>query len=104
MWKKVEGTGWLSLGEYGRINPRSWGSGIDRQVFTAEHPDGGFYLKEGEETTGSSEFEFDRPFVLLGGAEGPNLEIVISPLVRGQYGVRYRVLAEERVNIAWSGE
>lgn len=103
-WHRVEGNGWLTLGDYGRINPREWGSGIDRHVFTAEHPRGGLYLVEGESTPGTFTFEFDERYVLRGGPEGPNLEIEISALERGQYGVRYRDYEPPAENTAWSGE
>ncbi|MCZ9294636.1 hypothetical protein [Corynebacterium meitnerae] len=103
-WQKVEGQGWLSLGQFGQINPRDWGPGVDKHIFTAEHPDGGYYIMRGKEASGTYEFEFDSPFVLLGGAKGPNLEMVITPLVRGQYGVRFREWQESPGNSAWSGE
>lgn len=103
-WRVAEGTGWISLGEFGEINPHSWGPGDDRQVATAKHPSGGFYLYKGAEESETFEFEFDTEFVLLGGADGPNLEIRISPLQRGQYAVRFRRWVGEDENLAWSGE
>lgn len=91
-WKVVEGTGWLELLGFGRINPRQDNVGGGRQYFTAKTEDGGFAMARGDHISGGPEtwyFEFEEPFFLADRRQQV-VEVVISPLVGGRYRVRFR--------------
>jgi hypothetical protein len=91
-WKTVEGSGWLQLDGFGRINPRRDNVDEGRQYFTAKTDNDEFYKATGEGIGHGPEtwfFEFDRPFHIFDSNDHV-LEVNISPLSGGRYGVRYR--------------
>jgi hypothetical protein len=90
-WQVAEGTGWISLPAFGRINPRRDNESGGRQYFTAMTDDGGFAQAYGSDVTGGPEtwhFEFDRAFWLEG--RSSSLEVEISLLEGGRYAVKFR--------------
>jgi hypothetical protein len=91
-WQVVEGVSWIDVPGFGRINPRRDNEGGGRQYFDAM-TDGGEYGKAmGTTISGGPEtwhFEFDDPFWLADGRDCV-LEVSISLVSGGRYGVRYR--------------
>lgn len=101
-WKDGIGKiGWIKLGDYGEVNPRQWGSGIDKHVATFNLPNGeGHYLHKGDELLS---FEFSEVYVVH--ANGfPSLEVVFENIGNGAYSVKYREYIEEPDNKSWTGE
>lgn len=92
-WKKTEGTGWIELEGFGAINPRRDNVGpAGRYYFTAKSLNGEYAQARGDEITEGPEtwhYEVDSPFHLKDSA-GNCIEVVISLLAGGRYGVRYR--------------
>ncbi|WP_312980671.1 hypothetical protein [Corynebacterium sp.] len=92
-WKKNEGTGWIELEGFGAINPRRDNVGpAGRYYFTAKTLDGEYATAYGSEITAGPEtwhYEVDSPFYLKDSA-GHCIEVVVSLLAGGRYGVRYR--------------
>jgi hypothetical protein len=92
-WQVVEGTGWIVLPEFGRINPRRDNVAGGRQYFTAKLENDEYATASGAEITGGPEtyhFEFDQPFLLADSSRQRCVEVSISLLVGGRYAVRYR--------------
>jgi hypothetical protein len=91
-WQVVEGVNWISIPDFGRINPRQDNVDGGRQYFTAM-TDGDQHTRViGSRIEGGPEnwfFEFDDPF-LLADRSGRVLEVSISNLIGGRYCVRYR--------------
>lgn len=91
-WQVVEGTGWISVPEFGQINPRRDNVAGGRQYFTAKTDNGEFAKVTGESISGGPEtwyYQPDGPF-LLADSIGRCLEVEISILVGGRYAVKYR--------------
>jgi len=91
-WASVEGTGWINIPEFGRINPRRDNEAGGRQYFTAMAANDNFAKVTGDSITGGPEtwhFEFDQPFLLADGDE-VCLDVEISLLAGGRYAVKYR--------------
>ena len=91
-WQVVEGTGWISIAGFGRINPRRDNVDGGRQYFTAKTEGDTFAKANGECLSGGPEtwhFEFDETFLLADEA-GDAVELNISLLEGGRYAVRYR--------------
>ncbi len=91
-WQVAEGTGWIDIPDFGGINPRRDDHDGGRQYFTAKTVDDEYAKATGETITGGPEtwyFEFDDPF-WLADFGGRVLELTISLLPGGRYGVRYR--------------
>lgn len=92
-WQVAEGTGWIELPGFGRINPRRDNVGGGRQYFTAQLRSGQYATAVGSGITEGPEtwhFEFDEPFRLADSRGGNCLEVSISPLVGGRYAVKFR--------------
>ena len=92
-WRVAEGTGWIAIPGFGRINPRRDNVDGGRQYFTAYVDNGEVALASGAEITEGPEtyhFEFDQPFLLADSTRQHCVEVTISPLLGGRYGVRYR--------------
>ena len=90
-WQRVEGTGWIDIPGYGRINPRQDNVDGGRQYFTAMTDADTYARVVGGGIRGGPEtwqFTPDDPFWLSGGE--CDLEVVIALLPGGRYGVRYR--------------
>jgi len=91
-WQAVEGTGWIDVPGFGRINPRQDNVDGGRQYFTAM-TDGGEHARVvGANISGGPEtwhFEFEDRF-WLADRGGSALEVTISPLAGGRYAVKYR--------------
>jgi hypothetical protein len=91
-WQAVEGIDWIDVPGFGRINPRQDNEDGGRQYFNAitlgdEHARAmGDCISGGPETW---TFEFDEHF-WLEDRRGSVLEMSISLLPGGRYGVRYR--------------
>ncbi|WP_420097245.1 hypothetical protein [Brevibacterium sediminis] len=92
-WKKTEGIGWIELAGFGAINPRRDNVGpAGRYYFTATTLDGGYAVATGPEITDGPEtyfYEVDSPFYLKD-TGGNCIEVVVSLLAGGRYGVRYQ--------------
>lgn len=87
----VEGTGWIDMPGFGRINPRRDSFEGGRQYFTAMTDDGEYAKATGDAITGGPEtfrYEPDLPF-LLADRSGRCFEVTISFLVGGRYAVKY---------------
>jgi|GEM_PF-1710761 hypothetical protein len=93
-WQKTEGTGWIELERFGTINPRRDNVGTaGRYYFTAKTLNGGYATACGPEVTEGPEtwfYEVDTPFHLKDTETESCIEVVISLLAGGRYGVRYR--------------
>ncbi|WP_368834164.1 hypothetical protein [Mycobacterium intracellulare] len=91
-WQVVEGTGWISIPGFGRINPRRDDEAGGRQYFTAK-TNGDEYAKvTGDSITGGPEtwhYQFDQTFLLADRA-GNCIEVEVSILAGGRYAVKYR--------------
>lgn len=91
-WQVSEGTGWIALPGFGRINPRRDNVSGGRQYFTAQTDEDEYARATGETITEGPEtwhFEFDEPFYLADRG-GRCLEVVISLLEGGRYAVKFR--------------
>ena len=91
-WQVAEGTGWIDIPYFGRINPRRDNVNGGRQYFTAMLENDEYASVAGESVTGGPDtwhFEFDQTF-WLGDRANRCLETTISLLVGGRYAVRYR--------------
>jgi len=91
-WQVIEGTGWIPMPEFGRINPRRDNAAGPREYFTAQTENDEFARVTGESISGGPEtwfYEPDAPFLLADGA-GHCLEVEISVLAGGRYAVKYR--------------
>lgn len=91
-WTSAEGTGWINIPDFGRINPRRDDVDGGRQYFDAIAADESYAKVTGESISGGPEtwyFEFDRPF-LLANMAGSCLEVEISLLAGGRYAVKSR--------------
>ena len=92
-WQAVEGTSWIDLPGFGRINPRRDDVDGGRQFFSAYVDNGERAEATGEGITQGPEtyhFEFDQPFLLADRNRQWCVEMTISLLPGGLYGVRYR--------------
>lgn len=92
-WQVVEGTGWVGMPGFGRINPRRDNVAGGRQYFTAYVDNGEVAEASGTDITGGPEtynFEFEQPFLLADSTRQQCVEATISLLVGGRYAVRYR--------------
>ena len=87
------GTGWLSLGDFGKINPRSDSVGeAGRDYFTALSSAGGYLEATGDGISGGPETWYyvpDVPFFLKDLRSGASLKVVISRLPTREYYVRF---------------
>lgn len=94
-WKKAEGIGWIELAGFGAINPRRDNVGPGgRYYFTATTLNGGYATATGtaiEDENGPETYfyEVDSPFYLKD-TDGRCIEVVVSLLAGGRYGVRYQ--------------
>ncbi|WP_336632827.1 MULTISPECIES: hypothetical protein [unclassified Microbacterium] len=91
-WQVAEGTGWIVLAGFGQISPRRDDVAGGRQYFTPQLDTGEYARVTGESITGGPEtwhFEFDMPFFLADYGDRC-IEVTISLLQGGRYGVRYR--------------
>jgi len=91
-WQVVEGTGWIAIPDFGRIDPRRDNVDGGREYFTAMLDNDQYAKVAGETVTGGPEtwfFELDQPF-FLADREERCFEVTISLLVGGRYGVRFR--------------
>ena len=92
-WKKAEGIGWIELAGFGAINPRRDIVGdAGRYYFTATTLAGGYAEATGPAIKGGPEtyfYEVDNPFYLKD-TEKRCIEVVVSLLAGGRYGVRYK--------------
>lgn len=92
-WQVEEGTGWITIPSFGKINPRRDNVADGRQYFTARLENDEYAKVMGETITGGPEtwhFEFDQPFHLADRSGEPCLEVVISLLEGGRYAVKHR--------------
>lgn len=92
-WEAVNGTGWIGIPEFGRINPRQDNVDGGRQYFTVYLENGDLARVKGESIDGGPEtwgFEFDQPFLLASLDGEACLEAQISLLPGGQYSFKYR--------------
>ena len=92
-WVVTEGSGWIEIPDFGRINPRRDNVDGGRYYFTAKTPDGGYADARGPEVTEGPEtwhYEPDQPFHLRDVTTGKVLEVVISLLAGGRYAVKSR--------------
>jgi hypothetical protein len=88
----VEGTGWIGLPGFGRINPRRDNVNGGRQYFTAHVANGEIAEAAGAEITGGPDtfyFEYDQPFLLADHTRQHCIEATISLLPGGRYAVRF---------------
>lgn len=88
----VEGTGWIDIPGFGRINPRRDDEDGGRQYFTAMTDADEYAKATGECISGGPEtwhFEFDELFYLADRADRV-LEATISLLLGGRYAVKYQ--------------
>ncbi|WP_447643179.1 hypothetical protein [Nocardioides zeae] len=91
-WQVSEGTGWIDIPGFGRIDPRRDNVGGGREWFTAMVDDGTFADVAGEKVSHGPEtwlYELDQPFYLWDRG-GRCLEVTISLLPGGRYAVKYR--------------
>lgn len=94
-WKKAEGIGWIELAGFGAINPRRDNVGpAGRYYFTATTLNGGYATATGtaiEDENGPETYfyEVDSPFYLKD-TDGRCIEVVVSLLAGGRYGVKYQ--------------
>jgi len=91
-WGVKEGTGWITIPDFGRINPRRDNENGGRQYFTAKTLDDEFCKAHGDCISKGPEtfhFEFDQPFLLADGGTH-TLEVQISLLPGGRYAIKYR--------------
>lgn len=91
-WQVAEGTGWIAMPGFGRINPRRDNVAGGRQYFTAKTDNGEFAKATGESITEGPEtwhYEPDQPF-LLADSTGRCVEVEISILPGGRYAVKHR--------------
>ncbi|MEJ6547971.1 nucleotide-binding protein [Corynebacterium sp. USCH3] len=92
-WQTIEGTGWIPIRGFGRINPRRDNVGdAGRYYFTAKTDDDEYAKATGDHITEGPEtwhYELDQPFT-LSDSRGNSVEVTISLLQGGRYGVRYR--------------
>lgn len=92
-WKKAEGIGWIELAGFGAINPRRDNVGeAGRYYFTATTLNGGYATATGTAIEDGPEtyfYEVDSPFYLKD-TDGRCIEVVVSLLAGGRYGVRYQ--------------
>ena len=92
-WESIEGTGWIEVPGFGRINPRRDNEVAGgRQYFTAMTENDEHARATGPSIGGGPEtwhFEFDQPF-WLADRSGHCIEVEISLLVGGLYSVKYR--------------
>jgi hypothetical protein len=91
-WQVAEGTGWVSMPGFGRINPRRDNVAGGRQYFTAKTDNGEVAKATGESITEGPEtwhYEPDQPF-LLADSTGRCVEVEISILPGGRYAVKHR--------------
>jgi hypothetical protein len=96
-WSIEEGSGWIPIKGFGEINPRTDNVEGGRQYFTAKLPGKKFARvvhrpSEGQTLSGGPEtwqFEFELPFFLMDFEENC-VEVTVSPLEGGRYGVRSR--------------
>lgn len=93
-WKRIEGTAWIPLEGFGQINPRRDNVGdAGRTYFTAMTTNGEYARVLGDYITGGPEtwlFEPDQPFHLSDSTGELCIEVEISLLEGGKYGVRFR--------------
>jgi len=93
-WKRIEGTGWIPLDGFGRINPRRDNVGdAGRTYFTAMTASDEYARALGNCITGGPEtwfYEPDQPFYLSDSTGETCVEMEISLLEGGKYGVRFR--------------
>lgn len=92
-WNVVEGTGWITIPEFGEISPRRDNVAGGRQYFTAKVDNGDFASVTGEFISGGPEtwhFDFDQPF-WLADRSGRCVEVEVSLLEGGRYAVKYRL-------------
>lgn len=91
-WQVAEGTGWIAIPGFGRINPRRDDVAGGRQFFTAKTESDEYAKATGDSITRGPEtwhFEFDQPFLLADYA-GHCIEVAISLLPGGRYAVKHR--------------
>lgn len=91
-WQVAEGTGWISIPEFGEIAPRRDNVDGGRQFFTAKVAGDEYAKVSGDTISGGDEiwgFEFDQPF-WLADRKGRCVEVTISLLVGGRYAVKHR--------------
>ena len=91
-WHVAEGTGWIEVPGFGRINPRQDSENGGRQYFTAM-TDGGEHARViGDSIRGGPEtwhFEFDDHFWIADRSDNA-LQVIISLLPGGRYAVKYQ--------------
>lgn len=91
-WQVAEGTGWVYVPGFGRINPRRDNEGGGRQFFTAYLDNNEYARATGASLTGGPQtwqFEFEEPFFLADRGDRC-IEVEISLLTGGKYAVKYR--------------
>lgn len=92
-WQVVEGTGWITIPEFGRIDIRRDNHEEGgRQYFDALTDADTYVAATGSSLTGGPEtwhFEYDEPFY-LGDRRKRSLEVSISLLEGGRHAVKYR--------------
>ncbi|WP_235737804.1 hypothetical protein [Nocardioides alcanivorans] len=92
-WNVAEGTGWIDILDFGRINPRRDNVAGGRYFFTAMTSGEGYAAARGPQITEGPEtwhYEPDQPFHVRDPATGKVLEMTISLLPAGRYAVKYR--------------
>jgi len=103
-WQVAEGNGWIDVPGFGRINPRQDNEGGGRQYFNAMTDSEEVAKAIGKCISGGPEiwhFEFDEPFWLADRGDRV-LEVIISLLIGGRYGVKYRPgVLPDRESGAW---
>lgn len=90
-WLRVEGTGWIDIPGFGRINPRRDNVNDGRQYFTAKTEADTYAVAKGDSISEGPEtwhFLPDEPFFLSSAEWDLEMEIVF--LDGGRYGVKYR--------------
>jgi hypothetical protein len=91
-WQVAEGTGWIQISGFGRINPRRDNVGGGRQYFTAQLDNDEYATAIGSTITEGPEtyhFEFDEPFLIASGSGQHCLEMTISLLAGGRYAIKW---------------
>lgn len=89
-WQVVQGTGWISMPGFGRINPRRDNVAGGRNYFTPKTDNDEYAKATGDSITGGPEtwhYEPDSPF-LLANSTGHCVEVEISVLAGGRYAVK----------------
>lgn len=104
-WQVAEGTGWIQIPGFGRINPRRDNVDGGRQYFDALLDNDEYATATGSGISGGPQtwqFEFDEAFLLADHRGGRCQEVSVSLLVGGRFAVKHRPgLWPERGSGGW---